>query len=73
MVRIMVSFHGEGLSTPRLTPRIEDHPLVGCPRLIIQYIRNYPPSWRLFLHLQLEDAPCRGDRDSLITDLTSLT
>jgi hypothetical protein len=38
-------------------------PLFGCPRLLIQFIRNYPPYWRPFLHPQPEDAPCRGDRD----------
>ena len=37
--------------------------LVGCPRLLIQYIRNYPPYWRPFLHPQAEDAPCRCDSD----------
>ena len=42
-------------------------PLVGCPRLLIQYIRNYLPYWRLFLHPQPENAPYRGDRDPLIT------
>jgi hypothetical protein len=42
-------------------------PLVGCPRLLIHYIRSYPPSWRQFLHPQLKDAPCRGGRDPLIT------
>ena len=29
-------------------------------------IHSYPPYWRLFLHLQPEDAPCRGDRDPLM-------
>ena len=39
-----------------------------CPaRLLIQYIRSYPPYRRPFLHPQPEDAPCRGDRDPLIT------
>jgi len=41
-------------------------PLVGCPRLPIQYIRSYPPYRRPFLHPQPEDAPCRGDRDPLV-------
>ena len=36
---------------------------VSCSRLLIQYIRIYPPFWRPFLHPQPEDAPCRGDRD----------
>jgi hypothetical protein len=40
-------------------------PLVGCPRLLIQYIHSYPQSWRPFLHPQTEDAPCRGGREPL--------
>jgi hypothetical protein len=44
-------------------------PLVGCPRLLIQYIRSYPPYWRPFHHPQPEDLPCRGARDPLIMEL----
>jgi len=40
-------------------------PLVGCPRLLIQFIRSYPPCRRPFLFPQPEGAPCRGDRDPL--------
>jgi hypothetical protein len=36
-------FYGEELLTPGPTPKLEEHPLVGCPRLLIQYIRSYPP------------------------------
>jgi hypothetical protein len=43
-------------------------PLVACPRLVIQYTRNYPPYWRPFLHPQPEDAPFRGDGDPLLKD-----
>jgi len=39
--------------------------LVGCPRLLIQYIRSYPTYRRPFLYPQLEKAPCRGVRDPL--------
>jgi hypothetical protein len=42
--------------------------LIGCPRLIIQYILSNPQYWRLYLQPQPEDAPCRGDRDPLITE-----
>ena len=35
--------------------------LVGYSRKHIKYIRNYPPYWRSFLHLQLENAKCRGE------------
>jgi hypothetical protein len=58
-------FDGEALLAPRPTPKLEDH-LVGCVRLLIQYIRSYPPYRRPFLHPQPEDSPCRGDRDPLI-------
>ena len=64
----MIRFYGEVLLTPRPTPKLGGPPLVGCPRLLIQYIRSYPPYCRLFLHPQPEDAPCRGDRDPLITE-----
>jgi len=62
-----MGFHGEALLAPRPTPKLEDHPLVGCPRLLIQFIRSYPPYRRPFLHSQPKDAPCCGDRDLLIT------
>jgi len=48
-------------------PQAGGPPLVGCPRLLIEYIRSYPPHWRLFLQPQPEDAPCCGDRDPLLT------
>ena len=32
--------------------QVRGPPLVGCPRLLIQYIRSYRPYWRPFLHLQ---------------------
>ena len=57
----------ESMLAPRPTPQAGGLPLVGYPRLLIQYIRRYPPYWRPFLHPQPEDAPCRGDRDPLIT------
>ena len=46
-------------------PQAGGPPLVGCPRLLIQFIRSYPPYRRPFLYPQPEDAPCRGDRDPL--------
>ena len=42
-------------------------PVVGSPRLLIQYIRCYPPFWRPFLLPQPDDVRCRGYRDRLIT------
>jgi len=40
--------------------------LIGCLRLLIQYIRSYPPYWMPFLDPQPEDAPCPGDRDPVV-------
>ena len=45
-------------------------PLVGCPRLLIQYIRSYPPYVEAVP--QPEDVPCRDDRDPLITACSEL-
>jgi hypothetical protein len=56
-----------GVVSTSLNPKAGGPHLFGCPRLFIQYIRSYPPYWRPFLHPQPEDAPCRGDRDPLIT------
>ena len=42
-------------------PQAAGPQFVGCPRLLVQFIRSYPP----FLYPQPEDAPCRGDRDPL--------
>ena len=56
-----------GLVSTSPIPQAGGPPLVGCPQLLIQYIRSYPPYWRPFLHPQPEDAPCCGDRDWLIT------
>ena len=65
MFRNNASFYDEELSKPRRTPQAGGPPLVGCPWLLIQYIRSYRPYWRPFLHPQREDAPCRGDKDPL--------
>ena len=46
-------------------PQAGGPPLVGCPRLLIQFIRSCPPYRRPFLYPQPEDAPCHGDRDPL--------
>ena len=54
-----------GVVSTSPNPQAGGPPLVGCPRLLIQFIRSYPPYWRPFLYPQPEDAPCRGDRDPL--------
>jgi hypothetical protein len=53
-------FYGEELLAPRPTPKLEDHPLSAVRDLFNIYCRP-------FLHPQLEDAPCRGDRHQLTT------
>ena len=47
-------------------PQARGPTLVGCPRLLIQYIRSHFPYRRPFHHLQPEDAPCLCDMDQLI-------
>ena len=64
---VMLFFLRRGVLSTSPNPQAGGPLLVGCPRLIIQYIRSCPPYWRPFLHPQPEDAPCRGDRDRLIT------
>jgi len=48
------------------TPQAGGPPLVGCPLLLIQYIRSCRLYWRLFLPPEPEDALWHGDRDPLI-------
>jgi hypothetical protein len=61
------TFLRSGVVSTLPNPQAGGRPLVGFPRLLIQYIRSYPPYRRPFLHPQPEDAPCHGDRDPLIT------
>jgi len=55
---------GGDVSTPP-NPQAGGPLLVGCPRLLIQFIRSYPPYRRPFLYPQPEDVSCRGPRDPL--------
>jgi hypothetical protein len=61
-VILYILFYGQGLLARRPTPQPGGPPLVGCPRLLIQFIQATPYR-RPFLHPQPEDAPCRGDRE----------
>jgi len=54
-----------GVVSTSPNPQAGGPPLVCCPRLLIQFIRSYPPYQRPFLYPQPEDAPCCGDRDPL--------
>ena len=49
-------------------PQAKGPPLVGCPRLLIQYIRSNPPHWRSFPHPQPDEAPYRADRGPRIVE-----
>jgi hypothetical protein len=62
-VILNIRFLRRGVVSTSPHPEAEGPPLVGCPRLLIQFIHSYPPYRRPFLHPQPEDAPCRGDRN----------
>jgi hypothetical protein len=49
---------GWGVVSTSPNPQAGEPPLVGCPRLLIKYIRSYPPYWKPFLRPQPDDAPC---------------
>ena len=55
-------FLSRGLNRTSPKPLGEGPTLVGCPRLIIYYIRSI---LRPFFYLQPEDTPCSGDRGHL--------
>jgi hypothetical protein len=44
-------FLRRGVVSTSLNPQAGGPPGVGCPRLLIQYIRSYPPNWRPFLRV----------------------
>jgi hypothetical protein len=62
-VILNMCFIQRGVVSTSSNPQARGPPLVGCPRLLIQFIHTYPPYRRPFLHPQPEDAPCRSDMD----------
>jgi hypothetical protein len=64
--RNMVIFYGEELLAPRPTPKLDDHPLSAVRDCLFNVFAATLHIRRPFLHPQPEDAPCRGDRDTLI-------
>jgi hypothetical protein len=66
MIRNLVIFYGEELLAPRPTPKLEDHPLSAVRDCLFNLFAATLHIRRPFLHLQPEEAPCRGDRDRLI-------
>ena len=48
--RIVAYFYNDDLLVPRQNPKMEKYPLVGCTRLLIQYIySSYLPHCRRYL------------------------
>jgi hypothetical protein len=41
--RNIVGFYSDWFLATRSNPKLDDHPLFGCPRLFFQYIRSYLP------------------------------
>jgi len=60
-----VSFNDEELSAPRPTTNMGDHPLSAVRDCIFSILAATLNIWRPFLHPQPENAPYRGDRNSL--------
>ena len=65
----MVKFlTGEELFAPRLTLKLEGHPLSALCDWLFNIFAATLHIWRSFLHPQPEDAPCRGDSYPFITE-----
>jgi len=72
MVRTMTRFYGEELLTPSRTPKLEDHPVsVVRDCLFNMFAATLHTGGRSSIR-KPEDAPCRGDRDPLITGRSRL-
>ena len=71
VIRFMFLRWGVVSTSPN--PQAGGPPLVGYPRLFIQYMRSYPPYCRPFLQPEHEDAPCRSDRVTLNTHYWQLS
>jgi hypothetical protein len=68
MFRNMVIFYGEELLAPRPTPKLENHPLSAVRNCLFNVFAATLHIWKPFLHPQLEDGPCHGYKDPLVTD-----
>ena len=60
MIRKMCMCLGKELLAPR--PKLEDHPLLAFHDCLFNIFAAILHTWRPFLHLQPEDAPCSGNR-----------
>ena len=68
MFRNIVRLYGEELLAPRPTPKLEDHLLSAVRDRLFNIFAAIIHIWRPLIHPQPEEAPCRGDRDPLITE-----
>jgi hypothetical protein len=57
---IWLIFYGEELLAPRPASRLEYHPFSSVRDCLFNIFAATLHNWRLFLHPQPEDAPCRG-------------
>jgi hypothetical protein len=71
--RNMVIFCGEELLAPPPTPKLENHPLSAVRDSLFNVFAATLHMRRPFLHPQPEDAPCRGDRETLVMEKKALT
>ena len=62
-----LSLYGKELLVPRLTLKLEDHPLSAARDCLFSIFAATFHTRRPFLLPPPEDAPCHGDRDPLIT------
>ena len=69
----LLRFYGEELLASRLTPKLEDHHLSAVHHCLLNVFAAALHIRRPFLHPQLQDAPCRGDRDALTAVVTWVT
>ena len=60
--------YGEELLAPRPIPKLEDYPLSAVRDCLFSIFAAILHIWCPFLDPRPEDAPCLGDRDSLITE-----
>ena len=67
VMRNRTRFHSEELLALRPTPKLEDHPLSAVRHCLFNIFAATLHIGSRSLHPQPEDAPCRGDRDQLIT------
>jgi hypothetical protein len=66
---IWLNFYGEEFLATRPIHRLENNPLSAVRDSLFNIFAATLHIWRPFLHPQPEDAPCRGDGDTLILRL----